>query len=55
MTGGTFEKDFWARVLEQNGLESPGYHEASQRAREISAAKKEAKENGQGKAKKKKK
>lgn len=52
MSGGTFEKDFWTRVLAQNNLESPGYHEATKRAQEYSKAKKEAQKE-KGKRKKK--
>lgn len=40
---GSFEKDFWTRVLGDNGLESPGYHEAVKDAREISKKKMEEK------------
>jgi len=43
MPGGNFEKDFWTRVLAENNLESPGYHEALRDAVEISKEKKRQK------------
>jgi len=43
MSGGGFEKDFWTRVLDEHGLESPGYHEAVEDAKRISKEKKEEK------------
>jgi hypothetical protein len=44
MTGNSFDKDFWARVLDEHGLESPGYQEAKQDAIELAKRKKEQKE-----------
>lgn len=55
MSGGTFEKDFWTKVLDQNNLESPGYHEAVRDAIEASKAKKKAKLDGTSQNQKKKK
>lgn len=53
MNGGTFEKDFWTRVLADNNLESPGYHEASERTRQNTAAKKLAEKEERARKKKK--
>jgi hypothetical protein len=43
MSSGGFGKDFWTRVLDEHGLESPGYHEAVRDARQISKKKAEEK------------
>ena len=40
MTGGTFERSFWTRVLAEKGLESPGRDEAVERTMEKVAEKK---------------
>lgn len=42
MPGG-FDQHFWTRVLNEHGLESPGYHEAVRDARKISQKKAEEK------------
>lgn len=56
MPSGGFDKDFWTRVLDEHGLESPGYHEAVKDAREISKKKAEEKlKPVEGKKTKKKK
>ena len=34
MSNSSFDKDFWTRVLDENGLETPGYHEAVQATQE---------------------
>ena len=44
MTGGTFERSFWTRVLAENGLESPGREEAAERTMEKIAEKKRIQE-----------
>jgi len=54
MSEGGFDKDFWTRVLDQNNLESPGYHEAVRDAKEISRLKKQEKLNPTEKKKSKK-
>lgn len=49
-----FEKDFWTRVLAENDLESPGYHEAKQDAMKMAKRKKLEKEAPKPKKAKKK-
>ena len=44
MTGGTFERSFWTRVLAEKGLESPGRDEAVERTMEKVAEKKRIEE-----------
>ena len=44
MTGGTFERSFWTRVLAEKGLESPGREEAVERTMEKVAEKKRIEE-----------
>ena len=39
MTGGTFERSFWTRILAEKGLESPGRDEAVERTMEKSLRK----------------
>lgn len=51
MPGGSFGPGFWTRVLGENNLESPGYHEAVRDANEISRKKKEEKQKTKTKTK----
>ena len=44
MTGGTFERSFWTRILAEKGLESPGRDEAVERTMEKVAEKKRIQE-----------
>lgn len=44
MSGGTFERSFWTRVLKEKGLESPGRDEALRRTMEKVACRKELEE-----------
>lgn len=44
MTGGTFERSFWTRVLAEKGLESPGREQAVKRTVEKVAEKKRIEE-----------
>lgn len=44
MTGGTFERSFWTRVLAEKGLESPGREEAVRRTMGKVAEKKRVQE-----------
>ena len=44
MTGGTFERSFWTRVLAERGLESPGREEAVERTMEKVSEKKRIEE-----------
>lgn len=45
MSSSGFDKDFWTRILDEHGLESPGYHEAVRDAKEISKKKAQEKLN----------
>ena len=44
MTGGTFERSFWTRILAEKYLESPGREEAVERTMEKIAEKKRIEE-----------
>lgn len=52
---GNFKEGFWTRVLAENNLESPGYHEAVEATRQHTEQKRLAKEELANSKKKKRK